>query len=213
MTPTTVRPTPREEWANCISHGLGLLFGLFAVPVLISSALANGSWVALIGSIVYGLSFLMVFAFSTLYHGFRHPRLKKILQTLDHISIYFLIAGSYTPFILTHVYNITGLTVLWILWGLTFIGIIFKIFYTEKFELLSTGIYLVMGWMLLPVAKTFFASLPPEVIHLIIAGGALYTIGVIFFLWEKLRYNHMVWHLFVLAAGICHYLAVWIIVS
>ncbi len=202
-----------EELANSISHGFGILFGIVSIPLLIALAVSKGDPAAIIGSSIYGFCFLMVFTFSTLYHGFQQPKVKSVLKVLDHISIYFLIAGSYTPFILTYVYNATGITLLFVLWGLTLLGIVFKIWFTGKFNLLSTAIYLIMGWMLLFAGKIFFTSLPAPVIALIAIGGGLYTIGVIFYLWEKFRYHHAVWHLFVLAAGICHYAAVLLTVS
>jgi len=205
--------TNKKELANSISHGLGMLFGIVSIPLLIATAIHSGHWEAMIGSIVYGISFLMVFTTSTLYHGCHEPRLKETFKILDHISIYFLIAGSYTPFVLLYYYNGTGITLLLILWGLTLVGTVFKVWFTGKFNLISTGIYLLMGWILIFVGKSFFASFPTPVIWLIVAGGVLYTLGVIFFLWERYRYHHAVWHLFVLAAGICHFVAVWMAVG
>ncbi len=203
----------KEELANSVSHGLGVVFGLVGIPMLIATAISTGHWSAIVGSIVYGLSFLMVFLFSTLYHGTRQPRRKQLFKILDHISIYFLIAGSYTPFVLMYVYNGTGIIMLSVLWGLTLVGTIMKIWFTGRFNLLSTAIYLLMGWMLIFAGKTFFASLPMPIIILIAVGGALYTLGVIFYLWERFRYHHAVWHVFVLAAGICHFAAVYLTVS
>ena len=203
----------KEELANSISHGLGVVFGLVGIPMMVATAVGSGHWAAIVGSIVYGLSFLMVFLFSTLYHGTQQPRRKHIFKILDHISIYFLIAGSYTPFVLMYVYNGTGLVMLSVLWGLTLVGTIMKIWFTGRFNLLSTAIYLLMGWMLVFAGKTFFASLPMPIIILIAVGGALYTLGVIFYLWERVRYHHAVWHIFVLAAGICHFAAVYLTVS
>lgn len=203
----------KEELANSVSHGLGVVFGLVGIPMLIATAISTGHWAAIVGSIVYSISFLMVFLFSTLYHGTRQPRRKQLFKILDHISIYFLIAGSYTPFVLMYVYNGTGLVMLSVLWGLTLVGTIMKIWFTGRFNILSTAIYLIMGWMLVFAGKTFFASLPMPIIILIAVGGALYTLGVIFYLWERFRYHHAVWHIFVLAAGICHFAAVYLSVS
>ncbi len=204
--------TNKQELANSISHGLGILFGVISSPLLIMTAARSGHWLAIIGSLVYSISFLMVFTTSTLYHGCHEPKRKELFKILDHISIYFLIAGSYTPFVLLYYYNGTGITLLLVLWGLTLVGTVFKIWFTGKFELLSTGIYLLMGWMLIFVGRSFFASFPESVVWLIVAGGILYTLGVIFFLWERYHYHHAVWHLFVLAGGICHFAAVWMAV-
>ncbi|MBS1656263.1 MAG: hemolysin III family protein, partial [Bacteroidetes bacterium] len=162
----------------------------------------------IVGASVYGFCFLMLFTFSTLYHGFQQQRVKEVLQVFDHISIYFLIAGTYTPFLLIYMFNAFGITLLCVLWGLTVIGILFKIFFTGKLEILSTLIYLAMGWILIVGGRTFFSSMPASVMIMVIIGGGLYSIGVIFYLWEKYTYNHAIWHLLVLAAAICHYVAI-----
>lgn len=205
--------TPREELANSLSHGLGLLIGLVAVPWMIMTALTAGNWNQLLGAAVFGFSFLLVYAASTLYHSFGHPELKHRLRILDHIAIYVMIAGSYTPFVLMYVYNSVGLTILGILWTLTLLGIVFKIFFTGKFEKLSVAIYILMGWMLIFAARTFWLSLPTTCMALIIIGGLFYTIGVFFYRWESLRYHHTIWHGFVLAASLFHLAAVWWSVS
>ncbi len=203
----------REELANSLTHGFGLLFGIISLPILLVLTAQNGNIAGLVGVSVYGFSFLMLFAFSTLYHSFQHPALKSIFQKIDHISIYFLIAGTYTPLILLYLFNATGIALLSGLWGLAALGIVFKLFFTGKFEKLSLLIYLGMGWAIIFVAKPFFANMSVGVLSLIATGGGLYTLGVVFYAWEKLPYNHAIWHLFVLAAGICHYVAVLLAVS
>lgn len=207
--PTSFHPILlKQEIANSVSHGLGILFSIVAIPLLLAQVAQSGQTLLTLGVSVYAFSFLLVYTCSTLYHGFQQPLVKKVLQILDHISIYFLIAGSYTPFILLYVFNQVGITILLVLWGLTLIGIVFKIFFTHRFKYLSTVIYLLMGWMLLAGGKAFFENLPMDVLTLIVIGGVLYSLGVIFFLWEKLVYHHLIWHLFVLAASICHFVAV-----
>jgi hemolysin III len=198
----------RQELVNSLTHGFGMIFGIIGIPVLIALATNSHHIAGIVGASVYGFCFLMLFTFSTLYHGFQQPRVKEVLQVFDHISIYFLIAGTYTPFLLIYMFNAFGITLLSILWGLTILGIIFKIFLTGKFEILSTLIYLAMGWIMIVGGRTFFSSIPPSVMVMIIIGGGLYSIGVIFYLWEKYTYNHAVWHLLVLAAAICHYVAI-----
>ncbi len=202
----------RLEIANSITHGIGIIFGIAALPVLSAIAANKDHAVAVVGAAVFGFSFLLVFTFSTLYHAFQNPRVKRVLNIFDHISIYFLIAGTYTPFLLNYMLNATGITLLCVLWGLTFIGIIFKIFFTGRFNLISTIIYLAMGWILLFGGNQFFTAIPWPVLTMIIIGGVLYSIGTIFFLWEKLYYHHVIWHLFVLSAAICHYVAVLLMV-
>lgn len=198
----------QQELVNSISHGAGVLFGLVFIPLLIVIATKNINQDGVIATCVYGFGFLMVFTFSTLYHSFQQPRAKKILKIFDHISIYFLIAGTYTPFIVIYVNNSFGMSLLVALWSLTLIGLIFKIFFTGKFEIFSTIIYLLMGLLLLVGGNTFFTAMPKSITMLIVTGGILYCTGVIFYVWKKYRFHHGVWHLFVLAAAICHYVAV-----
>lgn len=206
-------PNLKQELANSISHAFGMLFGIIGMPILIATAIKNGNTTGLVGASIFGFSFLMVYTASTLYHGFQHPEVKRVLKIIDHISIYFLIAGSYTPFILLFYFNFTGIVLLAVLWSLTLVGIIFKIFFVDRFTYLSTAIYLVMGWMLLIVIKPFFANLPLSITVMLTLGGVLYSLGVIFFLWTKYFYHHLVWHIFVLAASICHFVAVLLAVS
>ncbi len=200
----------RLEKLNSLLHGVGILFGVVGMPILIVSASKNLNVAGIAGAGIYSFCFLMLFTFSTLYHGFQQPKIKEVLKILDHISIYFLIAGTYTPLILIFVNNSFGITLLVILWSLTVFGIIFKIFFTGRFEIVSTIIYMVMGWILFAGGKTFFVAMPVPVVILVTIGGCLYSIGVIFYLWHKYTYHHAVWHLFVLAAAICHYVAVFI---
>jgi len=206
-------PNLKQELANSISHAFGMLFGIIGMPILIATTVKNGNTTGLVGASIFGFSFLMVYTASTLYHGFQHPEVKRVLKIIDHISIYFLIAGSYTPFILLFYFNPTGIVLLAVLWSLTLLGIIFKIFFVDRFTYLSTAIYLVMGWMLLIVIKPFFANLPLSITVMLTLGGVLYSLGVIFFLWTKYFYHHLVWHIFVLAASICHFVAVLLAVS
>lgn len=197
-----------QEIVNSISHGAGLLFGIISIPYLIAIAIINISTTGVFAAYIYWFGFLMAFTFSTLYHSFKQPRKKYILTIFDHISIYFLIAGAYTPFTIIYVNNSFGMSLLAALWSLTLMGIFFKVFYTGRFENLSTAIYLLMGMLLLAGGKTFFAAMPVNVVELIIAGGVLYATGVLFYVWKKYTYHHGVWHLFLLAATICHYVAV-----
>ena len=201
------------ELTNSIIHGIGILFGIASIPLLSALAIRTNNINGIVGASVYGFCFLMLFTFSTLYHGFQQPKVKQVLQVFDHISIYFLIAGTYTPFILNYFFNTTGIVMLCVLWGLAFLGIFFKIYFVEKFNILSTIIYLLMGWMMGWGGKTFFVSMPFSVITMIIIGGVLYSIGVVFYLMEKWKWHHVIWHLFVLAAAICHYVAVLLTVS
>ena len=196
------------EIANSITHGIGIIFGIAALPVLSALAATKNNTIAVVGAAVYGFCFLLLFSMSTLYHAFQNPRAKKVLHVFDHISIYFLIAGTYTPFLLNYMMNTTGITLLCVLWGLTLIGIVFKIFFTGRFNFVSTLVYIGMGWILLFGGRQFFDAIPFDVMLMIAIGGGLYTIGAVFYLWEKLYYHHVIWHLFVLSAAVCHYVAV-----
>jgi hemolysin III len=198
----------KQELVNSIIHGFGILFGIVSIPILIALATKSNNTRGIIGAAIYGFCFLMVFTFSTLYHGFQQAQVKSILQILDHISIYFLIAGTYTPFLLIYMNNAFGITLLSVLWGLTALGIIFKIFFTGKWDKLSTFFYVAMGCILVVGGRTFFVSLPKPVLIMIIIGGGLYILGVIFYLSKKYAFNHALWHFFVLAAAICHYVAI-----
>ncbi|MGE5108965.1 MAG: PAQR family membrane homeostasis protein TrhA, partial [Sphingobacteriales bacterium] len=133
---------------------------------------------------------------------------KQLFKILDHISIYFLIAGTYTPFLLVYMNNEFGITILTVLWGLTLTGIVFKLRFTGKYEIISTIIYLLMGWIMIAGGRRFFDYLPLPVLVFICIGGGLYSIGVVFYIWDKYNYTHAVWHVFVLTGAICHYVAV-----
>jgi hemolysin III len=198
----------KQELVNSIMHGFGILFGIISIPILITFSVKGENLNGIVGSSIYGFCFLMVFTFSTLYHGFQHEKVKRALKILDHISIYYLIAGTYTPLILIYNNNSFGITLLCVLWSLTILGTIFKVFYCGRFEIVSTAIYLLMGWSMLAGGNTFFQRMPHAVLQMVIAGGIIYSLGVIFYLWDRYFYSHALWHLFVLVAAICHYIAI-----
>lgn len=198
----------QEELVNSIIHGFGIIFGIVGVPILIALAIKSDNTPGVIGAAIYGFCFLQLFTSSTLYHGFQHAEAKRVLQILDHISIYFLIAGTYTPFLLIYMNNTFGITLLTVLWSLTAIGIIFKIFFTGKWNVISTLAYIAMGCIMVVGGRTFFDAIPSDVMAMILIGSLLYLLGVIFYLWRKYPYNHAVWHFFVLAAAVCHYVAI-----
>lgn len=198
----------RQELVNSIVHGFGIIFGIVSIPILIAFAIKSDNTSGIIGAAIYGFCFLQLFTFSTLYHGVQHAQAKRTLEILDHISIYFLIAGTYTPFLLMYMPNSFGITLLSVLWGLTVLGIIYKIFFTGKWKIFSTIIYIGMGLIMGVGGRTFFESIPSNILTMILIGAALYLTGVVFYLWKKYRYNHAVWHFFVLAAAVCHYVAI-----
>lgn len=198
----------KKEIANSISHGFGLALALCGVPLLLWLGYIAPTPMHFISAGVFGISLFMVYLSSTLYHGIQHQRAKHILRIFDHISIYFLIAGSYTPFILLFLNKSLGWIVLTALWCIVAIGSVFKIFYVERFDRLSTFFYIAMGWGAVALTGPMLDSLPLICIIWIIAGGLFYTSGTIFYFWKGVRYHHFVWHLFVLAGSACHYIAV-----
>jgi hemolysin III len=200
--------TRQQEIVNSLTHALGMLFGISGLPVLVGLATAHHNVPGIVGAGIYGFCFIFLFTSSTIYHLAEEPPIRKVFKIFDHISIYFLIAGTYTPFLLIYMNNTFGITLLSILWGLTLIGIVFKTFFTGRFELISTGIYVLMGWIMVVGGNRFFTHLPMPVLIFILIGAGLYTIGVFFYIWDKYLYTHAVWHAFVLAAAICHYVAV-----
>jgi len=185
-----------------------MLFGISAIPVLTAIATTHNNIPGIIGASIYGFCFLMLFTASTIYHIATDAAIRKLFMKLDHISIYFFIAGTYTPFLLVFLNNTFGISLLVILWSLAVIGVFIKIRWTGKFDVISTIVYLAMGWIMLVGGRKFFNAMPRDVLIFIILGGVLYTIGSFFYLWDKYTYTHAVWHSFVLAAAICHYVAV-----
>ena len=198
----------KQELVNGLIHSTGILFGIAALPTLIGMATVHHNEAGIIGSIVFGFCFLLVFAASTTYHLTSAPKEKRLFKKFDHISIYFFIAGTYTPFLLVFMNNSFGMTLLVVLWMLTIAGTLFKIYFTGKYEILSTVIYLAMGWIMLVGGHRFFDQLPSSVLSFVIIGAVLYSVGVFFYIWDKYMYTHAVWHVFVLTAALFHYIAV-----
>jgi hemolysin III len=203
----TVNPLS-VEMANAITHGFGILFGIASLPVVAAISTKVDKPSAIVAAAIYAFSFIMLFTFSTLYHATVQPEVKRGLKVLDHISIYFLIAGTYTPFLLIYMLNSFGITLLSVLWGLSLFGIVFKILSAGRLRYISTLIYIAMGWILLVGGKVFFNTLSTPVIVMVVVGGGIYTLGTLFYLNKKWVWHHVVWHLFVLSAAVCHYVAV-----
>jgi len=200
--------TRRQELVNGLTHGFGIFLGLIGLPFLIAAAIEHTSTPAIASVCIYSFSFLLLFTCSTVFHMCEKPNLRKLFKMFDHIAIYFLIAGTYTPFLVIYMDNTFGHTLLYILWGLTVLGTFFKIRFTGRFEIVSTIIYILMGWIMVAGGSKFFDSLPHNVVVFICIGGGIYTIGAFFYLWDKYKYTHAVWHTFVIAGAACHYVAV-----
>jgi hemolysin III len=200
--------TPGEEIANSVSHGLALLAALAVLPILIGSA-SRLTTANLVGAVVFGLTMVLLYLASTLYHALPVGHVKRVFMKLDHGAIYFFIAGSYTPFSLGALGGPWGWTLFGLVWSLAVFGATLKAFDRLSRPFLSTGLYLVMGWLVLIAAVPLFEHVQPAGIELLVAGGLAYTAGVVFFtLDSRIRYAHAIWHCFVIAGTGCHFFAV-----
>ena len=198
-----------EEIANSVSHGVALLSALVAVPFLILASVRHGTAVNIVGASVFAGTVVLLYLTSTLYHAVPHPRAKRLLKKLDHGAIYLLIAGTYTPFTLGVLGGPWGWTLFGLVWALAVVGVALKAFDRISHPVWSTGLYIVMGWLVVIAAKPVLASIATPGLILLAAGGLAYTLGVVFFtLDSRVRYGHFVWHLFVVAGTTCHYFAV-----
>jgi len=200
--------TAGEEIANGITHGLGVLLSIAGLVVLISMASFHGDVWHIVSFSIFGSTLILLYSASTLYHSISNPLLKIRLKKFDHSAIFLLIAGTYTPFLLVHLRGALGWSLFGVIWTLATIGIVIKSFYIQRIKKLSVGLYLFMGWLCLIAMQELTRTLPPASISLLIVGGVLYTAGVVFYSWEKLPYNHAVWHLFVLGGSISHFFSV-----
>ncbi len=199
--------TRREENFNAATHALGALLGIAGFILLIIFESKKTDW-SLFSVIVYGLSIIILFTASTLYHSVKSEKRKHYFRIVDHISIYLLIAGTYTPILLITLADSLGWTLFWVVWGIALFGVILKLFYTGKFEIFSTLLYLVMGWLIVFDFSNLLASMPTNGIIFLIIAGLSYTVGIIFYAVQRIPYNHVIWHLFVLAGAIFHYFMV-----
>ena len=204
----TTQYTAVEEIMNSITSGAGLLVSIAGLILLIVTSSVSGQASHVVSSIVFGMSLILLYTASTLYHSFQRPKIKKIFKILDHSCIYVLIAGTYTPFMIIVVRGVLGWTLFAVVWSLTVLGIIFKAFFVNRFKIVSTVAYILMGWLIIFAIKPLFQALPEAGIAWLVAGGLAYTLGTIFYIWKGLPFNHAVWHLFVLAGSTCHFIAV-----
>lgn len=200
--------TRGEEIANAVTHGVGALLAAAALSLLVVLASIYGNVWAVVSFSVYGATLILLYLFSTLYHSFQNPKVKQIFRIMDHSSIYLLIAGTYTPFMLVPLRGPIGWTIFGIIWGLALAGIIFKIFFINRFRIISTTIYILMGWAILFAIKPLAILISTNGIKLLVAGGILYTLGGILYVFKKIKYSHAIFHMFILAGSICHFFAV-----
>lgn len=198
-----------EEKINVLTHGFGLLFSFIAFYLLILKAIQFNKPIQSLSFIIYGLSLIILYAASTLYHASKDPEKRRRLNIFDHASIYVLIAGSYTPFALVTLEGKVGWWLFGIIWTFALTGVILKLYYTGKYDKLSTIMYVAMGWIVIFAMKPLIENLNQTGLYWLIAGGIFYTIGALFYSYAKLKYNHAIFHVFVLLGSFAHFIAIY----
>ncbi|HJV36458.1 PAQR family membrane homeostasis protein TrhA [Geomonas sp.] len=202
-----------EELANRFTHGLGALLSIVAVIALIQLASGQGDHDRLLSACIYGGAVITFYCLSTAYHSVKKPSARYVFRILDHIAIYIMIAGSYTPFALVTLRGVIGKLLFGTVWGLGVLGSIMKIFAVHRLRFWGTFSYVALGWIVLLVLKPLSLALAASGLTLLFVGGAAYTVGVVFYLWERLPFNHAIWHLFVLTGSACHFWAIFTYVT
>lgn len=197
-----------EEISNSITHGIGVLLSIAALVILIVFSSLDGTAWHIVSFTIFGVTMILLYTSSTFVHALRPGRTKDFFQIMDHSSIYFFIAGTYTPFMLIAVKGWIGWTLFGIVWGLAIAGTVFKSFFVKKFLFTSTILYIIMGWLIVFAWNDLTANLQPIGLLLLEIGGVLYTVGAIFYMWRLFKHHHAVWHLFVLGGTICHFFSV-----
>jgi hemolysin III len=200
--------TPGEEAANWITHGIGLLLSTVALVLLMVDSILHGTAWHMVSFAVYGITLVALYLASTAYHAIRGPQLKMLFKKLDHAAIFLLIAGTYTPFLLTVLRGPLGWTLFGVIWTLCVTGAVMQLVPRKVHRFASVFAYLFAGWLVLVAIKPLVAALPSGGMWLLVAGGVCYSSGILFYRWHRLRYHHAIWHTFVMAGSICHFLAV-----
>lgn len=202
------KQTLKEEIANSITHGIGAVLSIAGLSILVVMASLHGDAWQIVSFSIFGATLVLLYLASTFYHAFQGPRVKKVFHILDHSAIYLLIAGTYTPFALVSLRGPWGWTLFGIMWGLATVGIVFKAFFVGRYGVVSTAIYIIMGWFIIIAIKPAINAIPTGGLIWLLIGGLSYTLGVIFYAWKKLPFHHSIWHLFVLGGSICHFFGV-----
>lgn len=201
--------TVREEIWSRLIHGIGIALSLAGLIVLVTLAAQNGNVWVVVSTAIFGVSMVVLYTASTLYHAIPNPEIKLKLKKFDHISIYYLIAGTYTPFMLVNMRGSVGWTVFGIIWGLALIGTVLKLCTQGSgTKAWSIGLYLLMGWLVVFASKQLAARLPDIGLTFLVLGGLFYTLGIFFYVWKSRQYTHAVWHFFVLSGTVMHFFAV-----
>ena len=201
-----------EKW-NVLTHGFGLFMSVVALLFLVLKAGAHDNSWEIISFSIYGMSMVILYAASTFYHREGNPQKRARLKIVDHAAIYVLIAGTYTPFTLVTLHGRVGWTLFGIVWGFALVGIIMKLFFTGRYNLLSTLMYVFMGWLAVFAIKPMINNLPMDGLYWLLAGGLAYTIGAVLYMQERIKFNHVIFHVFVLIGSFCHFMAVYFYVS
>jgi len=204
----SLKTTHREELLNSLTHGLGIILSIGAGAVLITLAAIYAGAREIVSVSVFVASLTLLYTASTLYHAVRHPVWKARLKILDHCAIFLLIAGTYTPFTIAALRGGWGWSLFGVIWGLAIVGVVFKVFFTGRFHVLSTATYVGMGWLVVIALAPLSQVLTPPAMIWLVLGGILYTAGTLFYHVERIPYAHAIWHLFVLAGSVCHFVAV-----
>ncbi|MGL5351689.1 MAG: PAQR family membrane homeostasis protein TrhA [Clostridium sp.] len=203
--------TKGEEMANAITHGIGSAFAIVGTVILILLAVATGDTLKIVGVSIYGASLIILYLGSTLYHSISVQKVKKVFRVLDHSSIYLLIVGTYTGIVLLQLStNLVSWIILGVLWVMAIVGIVLKAICIDKFDKLSTLLYIIMGWAIVFNFKALIALVPFNIIMFLVAGGLAYTLGCIFYGNDKIHYNHAIWHLFVIAGSVLHFVCIYL---
>ncbi len=203
-----IRQTLGEEIANSITHGVGAALAVAALVILVTFAGIFGDAWRVVSFSIYGATLIILYLSSTLYHGLQAPKAKRIFHIFDRTAIYLLIAGTYTPFTLVTLRGAWGWTFFGIIWGLAVIGVILTVFFVDRYNFLSVATYLGMGWLVVILIKPLIAAVPAGGMAWLVIGGLSYTLGVLFYAWKRLPFNHMIWHLFVLGGSISHFFCI-----
>ena len=203
----------QEERLNVMTHGLGLLLSVVAFVLLVNKAIKIGETSHLLSFMVFGASLILLYSASTFYHYFQEPHIRRRLNILDHAAIYILIAGTYTPFTIHVLKGSLGWTIFGLTWGIALVGIVFKLFFTGKYDRISTIAYVAMGWIIIFAIKPLVAAMPPQGLRWVVAGGISYTIGAVLYSIDSIKYNHAIFHIFVLMGSFCHFMAVYYYIS
>ena len=197
-----------EEIWHAITHGIGLALSIAALTIMVAYSSQTGSALSVFASALFGITLIILYGSSTLYHAITHHNLKKTFQQFDHASIYVLIAGSYTHVTLLSLGGTLGFSIFTFVWSVALVGIYLKFAYPGRFEKLSLVLYLLLGWLIVIAIKPLFEVMEPGGLWLLLIGGLFYTVGVIFYIWDSLPFNHAIWHLFVMGGSISHFLMV-----